>query len=910
MGHVDVLLLGAPRIEREGEPVAVDTRKAIALLAYLAVTGRPHTRDALCNLLWPESDDQHARGALRRTLSTLRKALGPELLEARGDRVALAGDGLRVDVREFKGLLGDDPEAAVELYAGDFLAGFALRDSVNFDDWQYFETDSLRRELAEALERLVDERAARGDYDGAILLARRWLGLNALHEPAHRRLIELYALRGERAAALRQYRECVRILNAELGVAPIEETTALYRAVQENRLTAPRTAERPPPQPAGTDAPSTTGLLVGRGPERDALVSAWENANVDGRLMVLEGETGIGKSRLARVLVEHVGTAGGRAISIRCYEDEEELAYAPVADALRQALAMSAEPVAEALAETARLLPEAGPSSPLPLDSPGAQTRFFDALAAVLTNALAGKRPGLLFVDDAHWADDASLDFLSYLYRRLASRPLVVLLAWRSEAVVRKHRLRRLAEGSGRGAGATLLHLRRLGPAEVSELAAALAPEVDPTRVFEESEGVPLLVVELCRPGVQGEPAGLREILLSRLATLGEVAAQVLSAASVIGRPFDADLLRAASGRTEEETVAALEELGAHGVVAESGSGYDFRHEQLRVVAYEETSLARRRLLHRRVAQALERAPGGAGQLAGAVARHYQTAGRDFEAARFHRLAGEHAQSLYANADALAHFRAALALDQEEAAHLHAAIGYLETLTGDYEGALASYEAAAAAASPAEVAAIEHEIGVVHLRRGEWDLAAGHLRSALEGSGDDAVLAARASADLSLATHHAGDSAGAAELAAEALAMAERSGDRRTRAQALNLLGLLAASEGRGEEAGALLEESLALTSAPEDAEARVAALNNLALTAREDDLDRALALTTEALRLCSQRGDRHREAALENNIADLLRDAGRTDEAMEHLKRAVAGFAAIGEDAVAQPEIWKLVRW
>ena len=169
MSQLTIHLLGAPGIARDGAPVAVDTRKATALLAYLAVTGRSHAREALAALLWPEYDDEHARAALRRTLSTLRTALGAPHLVIDRDTVSLIpGAGLWVDVTEFRARLAAcrthghaaadvchaclAPLAeAAALYRDDFLAGFTLRDSAEFDDWQFAQAESLRGELAEAL---------------------------------------------------------------------------------------------------------------------------------------------------------------------------------------------------------------------------------------------------------------------------------------------------------------------------------------------------------------------------------------------------------------------------------------------------------------------------------------------------------------------------------------------------------------------------------------------------------------------------------------------------------------------------------------------------------------------------------------------------------------------------------------
>src|SRR5919206_2155771 len=248
-----ISLLGTPRIEVGGEPLEVDTRKAIALLAYLAVTRRRYARDALAGLLWPEYNQTRARAALRRTLSSLGRARAQGWLEVDRHSVGLGGDGIWVDVDSFRELLSEcrthgHPESevcpeclpplseAVALYRDDFMAGFGLRDSLAFDDWQFFQSESLRKELAGALEKLARGRGALGEWEAAIAHARRWLAMDTLHEPAHRLLMALYAWSDQRAAALRQYRECVRILGHELGVAPLEETTLLYRAIQENDL--------------------------------------------------------------------------------------------------------------------------------------------------------------------------------------------------------------------------------------------------------------------------------------------------------------------------------------------------------------------------------------------------------------------------------------------------------------------------------------------------------------------------------------------------------------------------------------------------------------------------------------------------------------------------------------------------
>jgi tetratricopeptide (TPR) repeat protein len=361
----------------------------------------------------------------------------------------------------------------------------------------------------------------------------------------------------------------------------------------------------------------------------------------------------------------------------------------------------------------------------------------------------------------------------------------------------------------------------------------------------------------------------------------------------------------------------ALEELTDQGLVGEvKGAGersvaYDFGHEKLRDLVYEETSLARKRLLHRRVAEALARRARRrreTGALAAQIARHYQLAGQDAEAADYFRIAGEHDRALYANAEALVHFRTALALGHPDTAGLREAAGDMQTLLGEYGGALASYEAAAALGSGEHLANIERKLGSVYQRLGEWELAESHFEAALEGTGSAGELA-RLHADLSLVAHRKGQGDLALERGRRALELAEAAGDERALAQAHNVLGVLASRDLDG--ARHHLEQSLALAEALGDSAARIAALNNLALAyANGREIDQALKSAEAALALCVALGDRHREAALHNNLADLLHVAGQREESMTHLKRAVEIFAEVGEEGELQPGIWKLVEW
>lgn len=998
MPQVAFLLLGAPRIERDGSPISVDTRKAVALLAYLAVTRQPHHRDTLAALLWPEYDQPHARATLRRTLSALGRALDGDHLNVERETIGLRdGANLRLDVDEFRHLLAECQThghaadeacaaclgplaAAVALYRDDFMAGFSLRDSPAWDDWQFFQREALRRELAGALRRLTSVYIALGRYDAAIACARRWLALDPLHEPAHRYLMRLYAWTGQRAAALRQYHTCARALDQELGVAPLEATTRLYEAIKQGRLAPPsvrtsakadhsrRTAPAsdaaaPSPSPAeipatmdgapATPLPLPPPQLVGRTEEWKTLLAAYDAIRSAGHVVVLAGEAGIGKTRLAEEFAAYVRVNRGAAVvATRCYDGEASLAYAPLVAALRTALAHEASAQRLAglpdrwLAEIARLAPEIArlrpglPAAP-PLDRPGAQQAFFEGLRQALVVACGGAAPGILLFDDVQWADSASLDVLTYLARRLRDEPLCLLLTWRASEAPGRSRIRQLVADAQRSGSATLITLSRLSEDDVRELvrsrleSAHALPELA-TRLYAETEGVPFFVVEYLRALSNGGvtagqdhwslPGGVLELLRSRLSAVEGTSAQVLAAAAVIGRWFDFETLREVSGRGEEEAIGALEELLVRGLVREldgSAGGlmpaYDFSHEKLRALVYDEISLARRRLLHRRTAEALiaalRRRRDGSGLL-GQIAHHYLLAGDQATAAEYYKRAGEQARSLYASAEALAHLRTALALGHPDAAELREAIGDLHTSLGEYTAALQSYEEAQTGVDdrPETAARLEHKLGGVHARRGDWEQARTHFEVAVArlGPAGDPGQLARIYADWSLITHHMGQPDRAWSLANQARELAVNTEDWPALAQAHNILGVLASSRGDVDEAVGHLERSLALAERADDTSARAAALNNLAQAlAARGDTEQAIAHAETALALCAAQGERHHEAALHNNIADLLHAAGRPEAAMAHLKAAVSIYAEIGVEAGAvQPAIWKLAEW
>lgn len=314
-------LLGSPHLERDGTRVGIQRRKVMALLIYLAVTGKGHPRDTLAVLFWPEHDQTKARAALRRTLSELQKILGEKTLLIEQGSIGLEPKAdFWTDIDEFHSDLTayrlhghhpDDPclecltalTEAISLYKDDFLAGFTLSDSPDFDEWQILQAEILHRELIGALSRLVLGYTSDGEIAAAIGAAHRWLALDPIDETAHRHLMQLYTWNSQRSEALHQYQECVRILQQELGVPPLEETTRLYEHIRAQKDLHPSegipgtipaiSPQMAIPQPRLHHLPAQLTSFVGRAAELAA--ARGEISRPEVHLLTLTGPGGGGQ---------------------------------------------------------------------------------------------------------------------------------------------------------------------------------------------------------------------------------------------------------------------------------------------------------------------------------------------------------------------------------------------------------------------------------------------------------------------------------------------------------------------------------------------------------------------------------------------------------------------------------------
>ena len=421
-------------------------------------------------------------------------------------------------------------------------------------------------------------------------------------------------------------------------------------------------------------------------------------------MIAIAGEAGCGKTRLVEEFRARIEAAGGTVVAGRCHDGESGLPFALSADLLRSAASASPDLPGRLPAHVAAMIGRLSPELAVahrdvpepPLSSPEALTRMYAALAMTLLVAVhppSPRGPGAVMIEDVHWADGPSLDLLTYLVHRLADWPVLLVVSWRPEQSERLRGLRAaLAGAADSGCGETL-EPRPLTADEIAAvLRAAGAPPADTARMLTETRGLPLLVREyaealrsaspstgqdLAEDEGWSPPASVRGLLSRRLGAASEPALQMLSTAAVLGSGCDVDLLRTVSGRGEAETVEALDEALGRFLLTEipprgerGTPSYDFPYEALRRVAYESATLARRRLLHSRAADALaaryERDPVSA--RAAVIAGHLQRAGRDSEAADWWWRAATRARELYAHAEAHTHLRQAVALGYPQVA--------------------------------------------------------------------------------------------------------------------------------------------------------------------------------------------------------------------------------------------------
>jgi DNA-binding SARP family transcriptional activator len=662
-----IRLLGGFELRRDGQLLpSLESARAESLLAYLLLHQEaPQSRQHLAFLLWPDSTDAQARTNLRHLLHTLRHAL-PEsdrFLDVTARTIQWRPNApCWLDVAAFvdrtersDGELAALREA-VELYAGDLLEGC-------YDEWLLGERERLRERYLDALERLARLLETRGDFAEAVTYAERLVRHDPLREESYRLLMRLHGACGDRARALRVYHVCAATLERELGVAPAAATREVYEAL----LPAERDEAASESRSERLGGPP----FVGRAGEWTRLTALWRaTESRRAQFALVGGEPGVGKSRLVEEFRSWCVHRGAVTAVARSYAAEGALAYGPVTAWLRtESLAAGLRRLDRArLTELARLLPELlttvpGLSQPEPLPESDQRQRLFDAIAHAI---LAADTPLLLVADDVQWCDRETLQFLHYLLRVDPVARLLVAATVRREEIDPRHPLHELLAGLHALDRCTEIDLERLTRAETAALAARTAgrpvEDSEADRLYAESEGNPLFVVEALRAGWTSGRAErsrlspkIQAAIEARLVQLTEPARDLVGLAATIGREFTTDVLAAASELNEDVLVRALDEVWRRRIVREQGAdAYDFSHDKIREVAYLDLSPVRRRHLHRRVAQALERRHAhDLGPVSGQLAAHYEQAGAFDQAVAWYERAADVAQQMYANVEAI-----------------------------------------------------------------------------------------------------------------------------------------------------------------------------------------------------------------------------------------------------------------
>jgi len=683
VGALQVRLLGQFRLTLDGQPLAGPTNLRLqSLLAYLLLHGdAPQSRAQLSFVFWPDASEPNARNNLRQLLHQLRQTLpDPDrYLRADANSVQWVADpSVSLDVALFNRAVAEAEEAsragdaarrrgclerALEQCQGPLLPSC-------YDDWIGPARDRLARRCEGAAAALVGLLEEQREYASAIAHVRHWLQHDPLDEEAYRRLMRLLALGGDRMAALQAFVQCKAALQRELAAEPSAETVRSFERIRGAEL-GPRVSS------GGREGNLAASSLVGRQAEWARLREAWEWA-VDGRasFALVTGVAGIGKSRLAEELLTWAERQGVATARTRSYAAEGRLSLAPVREWLRSdALLPHLAGLDDVWrAEVARILPEllsARPGLPrlAPMTELGDRLRFFEGLARA---TLLAPPPLLLLIDDLQWCDRETLEWLHFLSRFDPKARLLVLGTARSEELDAVHPLQALLRQLRGASQLAEVALEPLDAAETAELAAQVGNRVfdmdAATRLYRETEGNPLFVVETVRAesggesppgvpeqGIPGLPPRAHAVIAGRLAQLSDHARETATAAAVIGRAFDVEVLVRLVG-AEEVVARALDELWRKRIVREQGpNAYDFTHDKLREVAYGETSAPKRRLLHRRVAEVLIAThTEDLDPVSAQIAAHYESAGLFEQAIPHYSKAAVVAQGVYAHDEAIA----------------------------------------------------------------------------------------------------------------------------------------------------------------------------------------------------------------------------------------------------------------
>ncbi len=784
--NVRLFLLGGFRAEREGEPVPDDAwqrRHARSLIKVLAIApGHRLHREQIEDLLWPDAAFESGAGQFRKALHFARHALEPDLaprqessyLHLVDELVILDAEQCWIDVDAFQSatttaLAGtdiDQLEHARALYTGELLP------EDRYEDWIIARRDGLASQHRSVLLQLAAIYEQRSMHSSAADLLRRLLQEDPAQEEIHRRLMRLAAASGSRHEALKQYQACKTALRDELAAEPGQETEALYREVVAGRAVAET--------PVATVLPAAvrrqpTTPLVGRKSILDGLRGDFTRATGgNGRAVLLSGEMGVGKSRLMAEFARLGHQAGAVVLWGAAYEQEAQVPYAPLAEALDgylvgQAAAERAR-LTEVHQELASLLPTLGrPGDTGQRDlSQDRRPQLFAAIVRFLAD-IAGDRPLLLVLDDLHAAHDSSVQLFHHLARSASQRRWLVVGAFRYDLAITSG-LKRLAieltqHGFGRHIDLLRLTRQDCGQLLAGMLDGGTVSETLLDEIYTWSLGNALFATVITRElmehgSVEREgdtwvtPAGsasqvprqIRELVEARIDRLGSDAQKVLALAATAGSDCSFALLRDATPLGEDTLLDVLDLALATYVVEEQGDGYAFSHPIYRATLYDRLPRRRRASLHAALARAIEERgvelDGEPPASAETLAHHLTEAGEPERAVPWLIVAADHAASVYAGTDAITRLNQALGLIEtamippnEATVHraaIYQRLGDLHALAGNTELAYESclHALQTDALTPVATAGVHRQAARQALATGDVSRAEEHIADA------------------------------------------------------------------------------------------------------------------------------------------------------------------------------------
>jgi DNA-binding SARP family transcriptional activator len=647
-------LLGEFEVLRDGERVNLPpSKKTRALLAYLAVVGRPQRRERLCTQFWEIPDDP--RAALRWSLSRLR-ALVDEPDRARivatRDTVAFEPHDAEIDVvtlrrritNEFLSLSVADLEALAGSFRGEFLEGMDLTNLHDFQSWLLAEREDVRRIQVRVLATLVGRLT---DKLAALPYARELVQIDPFNESARAGLLQLLLTLGRQSEAEQHFEAAMRLFK-ELGSGAELGLTRKWREMLNRpRQIVPEVELVPPPPPLPVCEPAAADVratpLVGREAEWAELLTVLDESIAQKRVgvLLLTGEPGLGKSRLLADLVRTAQQRGLRTFTGHAYETERSHPYGPWMEALGADAALLAQSEDVERGDSAALL---------------ARERLFTAITQGIFGGDAPPAPALIVLDDVQWCDEASADLLHYVVRMSRRAPVVLALAGRDGELtdnpailgaLRSLRHRKLLHE---------IELKPLSRHDTERLVRSVAPGIDPAPLVAQSAGNPLFALELardCAARPDELPRSLKELTRDRLDRLPAGAADLLRWASVIGRSFPVNWLMALMGLDLDALTERLEVLERHALLRAVESetvSYAFAHDLIHRAIYTAISEPRRRLMHLKVARVLQEI--GDDALASEICHHAARAGEAGMAASACVRAGRRCLQLFANVEA------------------------------------------------------------------------------------------------------------------------------------------------------------------------------------------------------------------------------------------------------------------